>query len=76
MAKVKGDVLINIEICKGCELCIDACPEDVLALADRINQKGYRYIIKVNDECTGCTNCSTMCPDSVFTVFRLKKSKS
>ncbi len=28
MAKVKGDIIIDIEKCKGCELCSEACPEE------------------------------------------------
>ena len=28
--------------CKGCGLCIDACPKGLIKLAsDKINQKGY-----------------------------------
>lgn len=70
MAKVIGDVIIELERCKGCELCIVACPENVLALADKINQKGYRYVEKVNQNCTGCAACAIVCPDYVFTVYR------
>jgi 2-oxoglutarate ferredoxin oxidoreductase subunit delta len=73
MAKVFGEVIIDIERCKGCELCIDACPENTLALADTINQKGYRYAVNVNKNCTGCTSCALMCPDSVITVYRKTK---
>jgi 2-oxoglutarate ferredoxin oxidoreductase subunit delta len=72
MAKVKGDIVIDLEICKGCELCISVCPEDTLGLGNKINVKGYRYIAKVNDNCTGCSNCAIICPDSVFTVYRMK----
>ncbi len=70
MAKVKGDVVIDIEKCKGCELCIVACPEQTLGLASMINQKGYRYAVKINDNCTGCANCALVCPDAVITVYR------
>ncbi|MBP8949879.1 MAG: 4Fe-4S binding protein, partial [Candidatus Promineofilum sp.] len=40
-----GRVVIDIERCKGCELCRDACPQDVLALAEELNAKGYRPVI-------------------------------
>lgn len=77
MAKVYGDVLIDIEKCKGCELCIDACPEDTLGLAPEINQKGYHFVMKVQDNCTGCSNCAIICPDSIITVYRkiIKKAQ-
>ena len=70
MAKVTGDIVVDIERCKGCELCVDACPEVTLALAESINQKGYHYAIKINDNCTGCASCSLVCPDAVITVYR------
>ena len=70
MAKVKGDVVIDIEKCKGCELCIIACPEETLALSGQINQKGYHFATKININCTGCVNCAIICPDAVITVYR------
>ena len=70
MAKVQGDVIIDVEKCKGCELCIVACPEETLGLASVINVKGYRYAKKILDNCTGCANCALVCPDAVITVYR------
>jgi 2-oxoglutarate ferredoxin oxidoreductase subunit delta len=70
MAKSLGDVIIDIEKCKGCELCIDACPQVTLALAPRINQKGYHFAIKVQDNCTGCLNCALVCPEAIISVYR------
>ncbi|MBU1098323.1 MAG: ferredoxin [Ignavibacteriae bacterium HGW-Ignavibacteriae-2] len=70
MAKVKGDIVIDIEKCKGCELCMDACPQDSLERSKQVNKKGYLYIVKVEDNCTGCTNCALVCPDGVITVYR------
>ena len=70
MAKVKGDVVIDIEKCKGCELCIIACQEETLALAGTINQKGYHFAVKINNNCNGCVNCALVCPDAVITVYR------
>lgn len=70
MAKAVGEVLINIEKCKSCELCILACPEETLALGKSINHKGYQYVVKINDNCTGCGNCAIICPDAVITVYR------
>ncbi len=72
MAKVQGELIIDKDHCKGCELCIDVCPEEVLQLANSINQQGYRYVEVVNDRCTGCENCAIICPDSIFTVYRKK----
>ncbi|MFZ1290386.1 MAG: ferredoxin family protein [Melioribacteraceae bacterium] len=70
MAKVKGDIIIDIEKCKGCELCVEACPQDSLQRARQVNNKGYLYIVKVIDNCTGCTNCALVCPEGAITVYR------
>lgn len=70
MAKVKGDIIVDIEKCKGCELCIVACPQDALALAQKINKKGYRYMVKIEDKCTGCENCALVCPEGIIRVYR------
>jgi 2-oxoglutarate ferredoxin oxidoreductase subunit delta len=73
--KVKGKVVIEIQKCKGCELCKTACKENALVLSDTINIKGYRYIIANNDLCTGCVNCALVCPDAVITVYRTSPKK-
>lgn len=72
MAKLKGAVVIDIEKCKGCELCIPTCPEETLALSKNVNGKGYHFAQPENDNCTGCTNCAVICPDGVITVYRVK----
>jgi len=70
MKNVRGTVVIDVEICKGCELCIEACPQESLALSPKINGLGYRYAVLVQDNCTGCINCALVCPDTVITVYR------
>ena len=38
-----GTVVIDTEACKGCDLCIDACPRDVLVMTTHeVNTRGYR----------------------------------
>lgn len=73
--KVKGKVEIEIQRCKGCELCTAACKEGALKLSDTLNIKGYRYIVANNDVCTGCVNCALVCPDAVITVYRTHPKK-
>lgn len=77
MAKIKGYVEVDIERCKGCNLCVVACPEDVLELQPReVNSKGYHYVyLKNPDNCTGCANCGYVCPDACLTVYRKKLSE-
>ncbi|MBN1448781.1 MAG: 4Fe-4S dicluster domain-containing protein [Bacteroidetes bacterium] len=70
MAKIRGDIKIDVEKCKGCELCIVACPLDAIALSDGINKQGYHYAVLVEDVCNGCKSCALVCPDAVITVYR------
>jgi 2-oxoglutarate ferredoxin oxidoreductase subunit delta len=73
--RIKGKVEIDIQKCKGCELCTAACKEHALSLSETINIKGYRYIIANNDACNGCINCALVCPDAVITVYRTHPKK-
>ncbi len=75
MAKVKGDIIIDIDKCKGCELCAAACPQESLELSRKLNSKGYHYIVKIEDNCTGCTNCAMVCPDGIIKVYRKSEKK-
>lgn len=73
--KVKGRIEIDIQRCKGCELCMNACKEKAIQLSGTINIKGYRYAVANNDICTGCVNCALVCPDAVITVYRMRTDK-
>lgn len=68
----KGKVTFRIDRCKGCGLCVNACPKKILELdVNRINEKGHTpaHIVKP-EECIGCAACALMCPDQVITVER------
>ena len=63
---------LKTDVCKGCGLCVDVCPKQVLILApDVINKKGHHPVTVAKPEaCIGCAFCATMCPDTVITVER------
>jgi len=71
--KIQGFVEVENEVCKGCELCVVACPKDCLVMGENVNKKGYHYVV-FNDieNCVGCADCAVVCPDAVLTVFRAK----
>ncbi len=69
----RGWITFDEELCKGCELCTTACPQDVIVMdLDRTNSKGYHPAQLVDPEgrCTGCALCAVVCPDVVITVHR------
>ncbi len=75
----RGTIFIDQDRCKGCGLCLSACPQDVLVLDnDILNAKGYHPAILVDPEghCTGCAICTVICPDSSITVFREVRAKA
>lgn len=74
MAKINGVIVVDTERCKGCSLCIVACPLNLLRLADKkVNHKGYPYVEQVEwERCTGCTSCAIVCPDGCISVYRKK----
>jgi 2-oxoglutarate ferredoxin oxidoreductase subunit delta len=67
----RGTVTIDVHTCKGCELCIAACPPRVLVMSEPtdVNELGYRYP-KLEPGCTGCLACLQLCPDFCFEVFK------
>jgi 2-oxoglutarate ferredoxin oxidoreductase subunit delta len=58
-------VTINEIVCKGCGLCVRACPKNVLALSKtKLNAKGYHPAEVADPEnCIGCASCARTCPD-------------
>lgn len=73
MSKIFGAVEIDKERCKGCELCVVACPVSVLELKKtEVNDRGYHYAWTVNPEkCIGCSSCALVCPDACIEVYRV-----
>lgn len=69
----QGTLVIDTEKCKGCGVCIESCPNKVIALSKKVNKKGYNYLEMVNEPaCIGCANCAVICPDGVIEVYRAK----
>ena len=64
-------VLVAAELCKGCGLCVDACPPGVLELDERfVNAMGHHVARLVDaDGCTSCAKCARVCPDAALTIL-------
>ena len=60
---------LNATYCKGCLICVEACPTGAIKASSRINSKGY--VLPEEDDmrrCTGCNLCETVCPDFAITI--------
>jgi 2-oxoglutarate ferredoxin oxidoreductase subunit delta len=70
----RGWVEIHEEECKGCGLCVDACPVCGMRLSERLNGHGYHIGEYEGHGCTGCGVCFYACPEpGALTVYTLKK---
>lgn len=68
---VKGWIEVNDLYCKGCELCVDACPQKVLIIdMEHLTPKGYHPVFLAKEGCTGCAICAIVCPEAALTVYR------
>ena len=75
MAKIKGTIVVDTERCKGCNLCVIACPLNIISLSTKeVNRKGYTFAEQlIEDTCNGCASCATVCPDGCITVYKVKQ---
>lgn len=69
---------IATDRCKGCGLCVAACPHHVLELdPGRVNALGHHPVRLVDPAgCTSCVLCARVCPDAVFTVYAPPRRES
>ena len=62
-------IKVDKDHCKGCELCIKACPMGILSLSKEITIRGYFYArMRDPSRCIGCRICAVVCPDVAITV--------
>ena len=73
----RGLIKIDEQECKGCGLCIEACPPHVIAMSDKFNHYGYRTANYAGAGCTGCGVCFMVCPEpGAITVYVLDSSSA
>lgn len=66
-------ITIDEETCKGCGLCVAACPREAMQLAAHINSRGFHPARLADlEQCTGCAQCALMCPDTCIIIRRSK----
>ena len=60
---------VNPAYCKGCLICVEACPTKAITPCKSINAKGYT--LPEEDDmrrCTGCMLCETVCSDFAIAI--------
>ena len=68
----RGQLRVDANECKGCALCVNACPLGVIAMSDALNHYGYRTATYSGHGCTGCGVCYMVCPEpGAITVLHL-----
>lgn len=69
----RGTIVIDRERCKGCYLCVRACPFKVLEADTQMNSFGvYPSVFKHAEKCTACASCYLVCPDVCLEVYELE----
>lgn len=68
-----NNLILNSEVCTGCGICVEACPEEAIALglvgATRRGAVGYAAPIDIDErECVYCGVCVIMCPFNALTL--------
>ena len=72
--KDRGQMRVDVDECKGCGLCVDACPPKVIVLGEKLNHYGYRTATYEGVGCTACGICFMVCPEpGAITVLRIVK---
>ena len=63
-----ANVYIIENRCKGCGLCVEFCPRNVLKISDAFNKKGYHPPeVLAPDGCVNCHYCEIICPE--FAIY-------
>ena len=68
----RGKLVVNDNECKGCGLCVEACPVHCIGISDHLNHFGYKTAQYEGARCTGCGICFMVCPEpGALSVWRL-----
>ncbi len=67
----KGKPIMDIEKCKGCALCVTACPKKIINMSSQTNAQGVHFAYCVDEtKCIACMSCATICPDMVIEILK------
>lgn len=65
------------EYCKGCGLCKEKCPTDVIVWSEKLGVYGTPAVKpKDEDSCIACMICEMVCPDCAISIEKKAKKKA
>ena len=72
-----AEIQISEDFCKGCGLCVNACPQHLLHTSKRVAKTSYHPAEFEDPEakCTGCALCALVCPDTAIRISRKKRNE-
>jgi NAD-dependent dihydropyrimidine dehydrogenase PreA subunit len=75
MQKQHSPIKIEVDRCKGCELCVKTCPKMLLSMSSSFNKLGYQYAVVEKEGCMGCAACFHACPEpSAISILKPKRT--
>jgi 2-oxoglutarate ferredoxin oxidoreductase subunit delta len=72
----QGKPVIDPEKCKGCGLCIGACPRHILEFSEDVNNQGVNYPLCIDESaCIACKFCAIICPDLAISILKQRQEE-
>ena len=53
---------IHGEACRGCKLCVDICPTEVLVF----DETAKKAALREKEDCIACLSCTYLCPSQAI----------
>lgn len=73
----KANFHIFPQYCKGCGLCKEKCPTDVIVWSEKLGVYGTPAVKpKDEDSCIACSICEMVCPDCAINIEKKAKKKA
>jgi len=64
-----AQITIDKACCKGCNICLTACPKKIFVKSKKRNNYGTSMPdVKDPDNCVECRMCERLCPDGAIDV--------
>lgn len=57
------EMTIREEACRGCQMCRDICPTDVI----EFDEATMKASVKNAEDCIACLSCTYLCPSAAIT---------